>query len=515
MVKSENSPWNLFEDSLYKYESNVMLIHNGKEFSYSQIYNKVLYFSQSIDQLDFTVAGIYLPNGPEFIYCMLALNRGKKPVVYLSYQFKGEVLAEMINYSDMEVLVTDEQGYREIQKCRDKIQLKYLLVYKAAGRFEQISLSNSAHKELSGYTSSTFGVCFTSGSTARPKGILLSNRAISGNAIAVAEFLDFKSTDRTLVPRSFAQASPISGDILMAVSKGGSIIILNDLFHPGIFLKAVQDYRATTVFMIRTMLSQVLDYPQLSTFDLSSLKKILLGGMINPGRIFQEAENKLKGISLYNAYGISEASARVSFAEQSDIKRFPGTIGKPMKGCDIKIYTEDGTEAKAGEIGELYVISDYVMDGYYKSESMTKEALTPLGLRTRDTGYKDENDLFYVIGRSDDLIIQGGNKVYPIDVEEVLLKHPAVAEVVVLGILDEKLGKRIVAILSLKYGFQAEIQELYRFCRQNLEDKKVPKEIHIVDKIPRNSIGKISKAELQSYYQSQLIPTRGKVFNHI
>ncbi|MDF2986923.1 MAG: acyl-CoA synthetase (AMP-forming)/AMP-acid ligase [Eubacterium sp.] len=515
MAKSENSPWNLFEESLHKYKSNVMLIHNQKEFTYSQIYNKVLHFSQIIDKLDFTVAGIYLPNGPEFIYCMLSLNRERKPVVYLSYQFKGEVLAEMINYSDIEVLVTDEQGYREIEKCMDKVQLNCLLVYKATGFFEHVPVRNKIRKELKGFNSNTFGVCFTSGSTARPKGILLSNRAITGNAIAVAEFLDFKSHDRTLVPRSFAQASPISGDILMAVSKGGSIIILNDLFHPAIFLKAVQDYKATTVFMIRTMLSQILDYPQLATFDLSSLKKILLGGMINPNRIFQEAENKLKGISLFNAYGISEASARVSFAEQSDLKRFPGTIGKPMKGCDIKIYREDGTEAAAGEIGELYVISDYVMDGYYKSESMTKEALTPMGLRTRDTGYRDENNLFYVIGRSDDLIIQGGNKVYPIDVEEVLLKHPAVAEVAVLGIPDDKLGKRIVALLSLKYGCNAEIQELYRFCRQNLEDKKVPKEIHIVNKIPRNSIGKISKTELQGYYQSQLLPTGRKVLNHI
>jgi acyl-CoA synthetase (AMP-forming)/AMP-acid ligase II len=213
----------------------------------------------------------------------------------------------------------------------------------------------------------------------------------------------------------------------------------------------------------------------------------------------------LRGASLYNAYGISEASARVTFSNPSDLMRSPGTIGRPMRGCDIKIYSEDGNEARTGEVGEIYVISDYIMDGYYKSENQTKEALTQHGLRTRDTGYKDENNLYYVIGRSDDLIIQGGNKVYPIDIEEVLLKHPSVSEVVVLGIEDEKLGKRIVTLVSLKHGCRAGIQELYSFCRQNLEDKKVPKEIYIIDTIPRNTIGKISKNELKCFYHNILI----------
>jgi len=509
VVKTNFSPWSLFEDSLKKYSNNVMLIHNQNELTYAQVNEKVQQFSQIIKELDYTVAGFYMPNGPEFIYCMLALNSQKKPVVYLSYQFKGNVLAELINYSDIEVLVTDEKGYTEIEKCMDKIQLQAILIFRETGSFDLIRLKNKPHKELSGYKENTFGICFTSGSTARPKGILLSNAAIAGNAMAVAEFLDFKSNDRTLIPRSFAQASPISGDILMAISRGGSIIILNDLFHPAIFLKAVEDYKATNVFMIRTMLSQVLDYPMLSKYNYSSLKKILLGGMINPSYIFQEAEKKLKGVSLYNAYGISEAAARVTFSDPSELKSFPGTIGRPMRGCDVKIYREDGTEANVKEAGEIYVSSDYVMDGYYKSENKTKEALTPLGLRTRDTGYKDENGLFYVIGRSDDLIIQGGNKVYPIDIEEVLLSHPAVAEVVVLGIEDEKLGKRIVALVSLKYECKAEIKELYSFCRANLEDKKVPKEIHILDKIPRNIIGKISKNELSCFYQNEL-KDRGK-----
>jgi acyl-CoA synthetase (AMP-forming)/AMP-acid ligase II len=506
VVEKDYSPWSLFEDSYEKYANHVMLLHNVNELTYAQVYGKLNQFSLIVKELDFTVAGIYLPNGPEFIYCMLALNKLKKPVVYLSYQFKGDVLAEMINYSDIEILVTDENGYKEIEKCIDKVQLHYLLIYsETTGSFDLIKLKDKQHKQLGGFKEDTFGICFTSGSTARPKGILLSNRAIAGNAMAVAEFLDFKSYDRTLVPRSFAQASPISGDILMAISRGGCIIILNDLFHPGIFLKAVEEYKATTVFMIRTMLSQVLYYPQLSKYDISSLRKILLGGMINPKNIFLEAEERLKGVSLYNAYGISEASARVTFSNPSDLKSFPGTIGRPMRGCDIKIYREDGTEARTGETGEIYVISDYVMDGYYKSENQTKETLTPLGLRTRDTGYKDENNLYYIIGRSDDLIIQGGNKVYPIDIEEVLLKHPSVEEVVVLGIDDEKLGKRIVTLLSLKYGCMAEIQELYNFCRQNLEDKKVPKEIHILDRIPRNTIGKISKNELKYFYQNELI----------
>lgn len=503
------SPWSLFQKSLAQFPDHIMVIHGPQSYTYAGVYSKIESFTEIIQEWDFQVGGIFLPNSVEFILVMLGLNQINKVAVPLSYQLKGASLRELVRFSDIELLVTDRKGYKEISGFQHDSNLKWILVLGDCGDFEVIRVPGS-HQYSVHIGDNIFCICFTSGSTGKPKGIVLSNDAITRNAIAVADYLEFESSERTIIPRSFAQASPISGDILMAISRGGGIIILNDLFHPGIFLRAVQDYRATNVFMIRTMLAQILDYPQLSNYDIGSLKRIMLGGMLNPAHIFEEAARKLPGVGLYNAYGISEASARVSFLGAHEILEHPGSIGKPIRGCSISIVKEDGTEAKTGEIGEIYVKSDYVMDRYYKQPELTAETLTEKGLRTRDLGYRDSNGYFYVAGRNDDLIIQGGTKVYPIEIEEVLLQYPSVNELVVFGMPDAKLGQKVVVLIRPFQDARIKVQEIHAWCIKNLEDKKIPREIHIVDQIPRNPIGKISKNMIREYYQEYIEKTQNR-----
>lgn len=235
----------------------------------------------------------------------------------------------------------------------------------------------------------------------------MSNSAITGNALAVAQHLGFSSEERTIIPRSLAQASPISGDVPMDISRGGRSILLNNVFHPAIFLKAVQEYRATNFYIVRTMLPQILEYSQLKNYDLSSVRRIIIGGMVNPLTIYQRTAAAFPGLRVFNAYGTSEASDRVTFREHEDVISLPCVIGKPMRGCGIKIYREDGTEAAVGETGELYITSDYMMDGYYKSAELTGEVLGSKGFGVRDLGYRDEEGRFSVLSRNDDMIMQG------------------------------------------------------------------------------------------------------------
>lgn len=502
MEEKSYSPWNLFLGSCGKYRDNTMLIYNDNTFSYGQIYDRVQEFCSLIDRWDFTIGGVYLPNCTEFITSMLGFNRQKKVFACLSYQFKGETLIELINYTDIELLITDIRGYDAIRNSIDMLNIRVVLVLQDDGRFLPYEFPGKSRRELPGITGNTFGICFTSGSTSRPKGIILSNYAITGNALAVAEHLGFTSADRTIIPRSLAQASPISGDMLMAISRGGGIILLNNVFHPAIFLKAIQEHKATNFYIVRTMLLQTLEYSQFKNYDLSSVKRILIGGMVNPLAIYRRAAEAFPGTRLYNAYGTSEASARVTFGEHDDVISVPCVIGKPMRGCGIKVFREDGSEAAVGEMGELYITSDYMMDGYYKSHELTGDALGPKGFRVRDLGYEDEEGRFYVLSRNDDMIMQGGSRAYPIDIEEVLLKNPAIKEAAVIGADDEKLGQKIVAMVVLNQGCHAEIKDIYKWCISQLEDRKVPKEIYIIREIPRSVIGKISKKDIKELYQS-------------
>ncbi|AEY64962.1 class I adenylate-forming enzyme family protein [Clostridium sp. BNL1100] len=501
MKEIEYSPWNLFNESCEKYRDNILLIYNDNKFTYGQIYQKVLDFCTIIEGWDFKIGGIYLPNCTEFITSMLGLNRQKKVFVSLSYQFKGDTLTDLINYTDVELLITDPKGYNSIQDGIEKMNIRIVLVLQENGTFEKHEFKKDK-RELTDVKEDTFGICFTSGSTSRPKGIVLSNHAIVGNALAVAEHLGFTSDERTILPRSLAQASPISGDVLMAISRGGGIILLNNVFHPAIFLKAVQEYKATNFYIVRTMLLQILEYSQLKNYDISSVKRVLIGGMVNPMTIYRRAAEAFPGARVFNAYGTSEASARVTFGEHEDVTTLPCVIGKPMRGCGVKIYREDGSEAQVGEIGELYITSDYMMDGYYNSPELTTEVLGEKGFRVRDLGYKDEEGRFFVLSRNDDMIMQGGSRAYPIDIEEVMLKNPVIKESAVIGVDDEKLGQKIVAMVVLKEGCHAEVKDIYKWCNIQLEDRKVPKEIYIISEIPRNAIGKISKKDVKELYQS-------------
>ncbi|MDP4094934.1 MAG: class I adenylate-forming enzyme family protein [Bacillota bacterium] len=511
MYSSGLSPWKLFENSCVKYGGSYAVACKDIRITYLQMHRKIIDFAYTLEQTSFTMAGIYLPNCIEFITCLLALNKCEKITVPLSYQLKGESLYERINYSDIELLITDSKGYEEIYKIRDRIKIRYLIVLKSEDTFE-IKELESDNKSFEGISRDTFGICFTGGSTSSPKGVVLSNSAVSGNAAAVAEFLDFSCSDKFLMARPFTQAGPIASDMLMCLSRGGEIIIMNDLYHPAVFLKAIEDYKATTTYLVRTMLAQILEYPKLSAYDLSSMKRIILGAMITPESIINSTHEKLPGIDLYNAYGLSEASVRVTFCGPDEMLRFPGSTGKPLNGCDVKVYLQNGEEAKAGEEGEIFVLSDYVMDGYYKRRQLTEETLTEKGLRTKDSGYINKEGYLYIVGRTDDLIIQGGNNVYPVEIEEVLLRNKEVYEAVVLGIPDEKLGQRIVAMV--RASEKANSQGLYKWCRLNLEDRKIPREIHIIDSIPRNEMGKINKNQLRTLYESLAVNTSGENINY-
>ncbi|WP_058304261.1 class I adenylate-forming enzyme family protein [Gorillibacterium timonense] len=503
-MKKANSPWELFVESCGKYRQELVLIYNDRTYSYEEIYEQAVRFSELIGKWSFRMGGVYLPNCPAFLISMLGLNASGKVFVSLSYQFKGDALIELLDYADVELLITDTKGWEAIRDRSDSHNVRVVLEVQADETFRVHEVPDKLPRPLPELGADTFGICFTSGSTARPKGILLSNRAVVGNACAIAERLDFQEGDRTILPRSLAQASPIAGDVFMAISRGGAIILMNNVFHPAIFLKAIQDHGANQFYIVRTMLLQMLEYPGLKSYDLHSLKRILIGGMINPIGIYQEAARCAPEAKVYNAYGASEAVARVTLGLHDEVINLPWVIGKPIDGCSIKILREDGTEAEVDEIGELFIQSDYLMDGYYKQEQATREVLTPNGLRVKDIGYRDAEGRFYVLSRSDDMISQGGSRAYPADIEEVLLRHEAISEAVVLGVEDRKLGQRIVAFVCLKEGRQAASAELFRWCAAQLEDRKVPKEIHIVASIPRNVIGKINKKEVKAMYDSLL-----------
>ncbi len=481
MEQTNATPWSLFQESCITYRNNPMVIANRATVTYGDMYDKVMDFTGCFERWKFKFGGIYLPNSAEYIGSLLALNKLRKITVPLSSQLKGESLVEAVNYTGLELLITDTRGFEEIQQLKERLHLEVILVLKPDGTFENHQWS-PAEREPESLPADSFGMILIARETTKLLGVVYSNQALIDNALTIADLMEFTSSDRILNTRSFTLEDPIVSDILAPMSRGATIVVLNDLFHPAILLKAIQDYQITSTVLVGTMITLILEYPRLGSFDLNSLLRLTFARINASPSIIEDLIAKLPEVSLYCVYGPREIPSRVTHTTPGETRRFPGSIGRPMPGYEIKVCREDGSPAEIGEEGILHITGKNVMNGFYKFPQLTAEVLTTGGLRTRDIGYQATNGLFYLTGRTDALIIQGGYEIFPVEIQEVLLKHEYVADALVYGADDDKMGKKAVALVQVVKGTIG-LPEVYKWYRQNLEDKKIPKETYLVDKI--------------------------------
>jgi long-chain acyl-CoA synthetase len=214
-----------------------------------------------------------------------------------------------------------------------------------------------------------------------------------------------------------------------------------------------------------------------------------------PKEKLREFEEKFGG-EMYQGYGLTEASPNVA-VERESVPRKPGSVGPALAGVEVKIFDENDRELPQNTVGEVVCRGDNVMKGYYKMPEETEQALRGGWLHTGDMGYLDEDGHLYIVERKKDLIIRGGFNIYPKDIEEVLYKHPAVAEAAVVGMPDELMGEEVVAYVSLKPDGRANAEELIAHCRSHLAKYKCPRKIEFLDSLPKNPIGKVQKKELR------------------
>ena len=222
------------------------------------------------------------------------------------------------------------------------------------------------------------------------------------------------------------------------------------------------------------------------------------GGAPIPGETIRAFEEKFPGCVILEGYGLSESASTTTFnisAEQRKVL----SIGKPIWGVEVRVVDEDEKPLPPGEenVGELVIRGHNIMKGYYKNPEATAEAFKGGWFHTGDLGYRDEDGFLFVVDRKKDLVIRGGYNVYPREVEEVLFEHPAVAEAAVIGKPDDKLGEEVVAIVSLKPGASATPEEIKDFCKERLAAYKYPREMRVVDDLPKGPTGKILKKELR------------------
>ncbi|MGZ6697485.1 MAG: acyl-CoA synthetase, partial [Solirubrobacteraceae bacterium] len=333
-------------------------------------------------------------------------------------------------------------------------------------------------------------VILTSGTTGTPKGAQRKQPETLDPAAALFSKIPLKAGESTMIAAPMFHSWGFAHFTMgMAL---GSTIVLRRKFGPEETLSATAMHDCTALAVVPVMLQRILELPPdtIDHYDLSALRVIAASGSALPGELAEKTMDRF-GDVLYNLYGSTEV-AWATIATPEDLRAAPGTAGRPPRGTIVKLFDENGNEVPRGETGRIFVGNEMAFDGY--TGGGNKDVIGGL-MSSGDVGHFDEGGRLFIDGRDDEMIVSGGENVFPREVEDLLAKHQAVDEVAVIGVEDEQFGQRLKAFVVAS-GKKPTEDELKKYVKSNLANYKVPREIEFLDELPRNATGKVLKREL-------------------
>lgn len=360
-------------------------------------------------------------------------------------------------------------------------------------RLKQVEESLSPHDVVN--------MQYTSGTTGFPKGVMLTHYNIINNGAAVADCMKLTYKDRLCIPVPFFHCFGCVLGVMACVTKGATMVPL-DHFNPIKVMEAVQAEKCTALHGVPTMFISILENSRFKEFDFSSLRTGIMAGAPCPINVMRRVIDEMNMKEITIAYGLTEASPVITQTRVDDpIELRVSTVGRPLPGVEVRIVDpETGMDVPPGVQGELLARGYGIMKGYYKMEEATAAAIDSEGwLHTGDMAVMDENGYCKITGRIKDMIIRGGENIYPREIEEFLYTHPAVKDVQVVGVPDEKYGEEVMAYIILKDNLESypTEEEIIEFVRNGLSRFKCPKYVRFVDSYPMTANGKVQKYKLR------------------
>jgi long-chain acyl-CoA synthetase len=441
---------------------------------------------------------VSMANCPEVAIVYQALWRAGAVVTPATFLLSAEDLRHVIDDSEASTVITTPD---QVEKVRDAVgglrAVRHVLSTGATedgvlglGSLEQsepVPIVLRADDDLA-------ALLYTGGTTGRAKGVMLThaNLHFTGRAVQQASHVPGVSRSLMTLPlsHSYGMLITISG----MHSPERPVTVLLRWFDPRVFLELVEEHRVQTSAMVPSMIHLLLAQP-LEEFDLSSLRFLGCGAAPLAPQAAEEIERRIS-VTVRQGYGLTETAALIATNPVGREK--PGSVGIPIPGAIVRVVDDDDRELPAGEPGEICVRSPAVMGGYWRAPEATSEAIRDGWLHTGDIGYLDEDGYLFIVDRKKDLIIRGGFNVYPRDVEDALLEHPAVLAAGVVGRPDERHGEEVVAFVALREPEAVNEDELVEWARRRIGGYKYPREVHIVDAIPLTAVGKLDRKALRA-----------------
>ncbi len=498
------------------YPDKLALVHGPKKLTFVQ-------FNQRANRLANALLGLGVGPGdnvavlqynyPETLETIFACFKAGCGAVPINFRLHPKECAYIIDHSQARAVVLSPEFNQSIMDVRCEIPEAehFITLEGAAGElldYEGLLAAASPEREDAGVDPDQLAWLFyTSGTTGQPKGAMLTHR----NLLAMT--MNFYADMSPLGPEdAVLHGAPLShGSGLYAlpnIAKGAlNVILEGKTFEPELVFQTIEQHRITNMFAAPTMVKRLAESPAAVKYDHGSLRCLNYGGAPMYVEDLKQAMRVL-GPCLVQLYGQGESPMTITYLPQRDHKlegspremERLASAGIARTDVEVAVVDLDDRPLPAGQAGEIVTRSDLVMKGYWRNPRASAETLRHGWLHTGDVGTLDDNGYLFIMDRSKDMIISGGENIYPREVEEVLLRHPAVREVAVIGVPDPQWGEAMKAIVALAPGQSASGEELIAFCKDNIASYKKPKSIDFVDELPKNNYGKILKRDLRARY---------------
>jgi acyl-CoA synthetase (AMP-forming)/AMP-acid ligase II len=508
----------LLTKSALTYPGNLAVAYGTKKMTYAQFNARVNRLANALKRLGVRRGenvAVLQYNYPQTLESMFACFKAGYGAVPINFRLHPNEFAFIIDHSESAAVILSSEFNEPILSIQDRIPKarNHLITLSGAGGelldYEKLlSMESDQCADADVQPDDLAWLFYTSGTTALPKGAMLTHRNLL--AMTMSFYADmcpgFGPEDVIL------HAAPLShGSGLYALPNIGKaaahIFLESKSFDPESAFKIIQEYRVTNMFVAPTMVRMMIESPALNRYDHRSLKSLVYGGAPMLVEDLEKAMAKL-GPCLVQLFGQGESPMTITYLPHRDhvlqgtsaqMKRL-ASAGFPRTDVEVKVLNLEGKDLPPGEIGEIVTRSDVVMKGYWRNPEATKESIRNGWLHTGDMGYLDESGYLFIMDRSKDMLISGGENIYPREIEEVIIKHPCVREVAVIGIPDPKWGEAVKAVVSLVEGKSLTEDELISYCKNKLASFKKPKSVDFVDELPKNNTGKILKRELRDRY---------------
>ena len=526
--------------NLHSTHSALVVRHQGVNWTYGELQARVDQLAMGLIHLGIEPGdrvGIWGPNSSEWVLVQLATAKIGAIMVCINPAYRLYELEYALNKVECKTLITDvsfktsdylgmintlapelESSHPGQLEAKKLPYLKHVIrmgsdntpgMYNfdavcAAGTDDDQATMDALQGRLQ--PDDAINIQFTSGTTGNPKGATLSHCNILNNGFLTGLAMQLGPEDKLCIPVPLYHCFGMVLSVLACVSHGATMVFPGPAFDPEETLKSVENEGCTALHGVPTMFITELDHPRFSDYDLSTLRTGIMAGAPCPVEVMKRVLSEMHMDDILIAYGQTELSPINNMTLPNDtLERRTETVGRAMPWVEIKVVDEAGRVVPVGQKGEICTRGYSVMQGYWNDEERTAETIDSAGwLHSGDIATMDEAGYVRIVGRIKDMIIRGGENIYPREVEEFLYQHPAISEVQVFGVPDEKMGEEVCAWIQLNDGFDLSDEDVKAYCRDQITHFKIPRHIRFVTEYPMTVTGKIQKFVMRDEMLTQL-----------